>query len=168
MANNAEFISIKVDLDNAMQLFENLEKESPKIRKRLLSGIGTKVKGKVKKGYRATLDKGSGKLYKSIKRRVVRSGKAVIIDAKARAKNNVFYGYALAEGSTIKAKNEKTLTFQIDGKWIRKKEVKLPVKDYIISPSDRYLGSTEYRSDLDKLIQREVDKLEKKGIAVKR
>lgn len=166
MADNTEFISIKADLDEAMKLFDGLEKESPKIRRRLLAGIGTSIKNRSKKAYRSLLKKKSGNLYKSLKRRVVKSGKAVVIDAKARAENHVFYGYALAEGSTITAKKDKYLTFQIDGKWVKKESVKLPEKDYVSAPAERYLGSAEYRQQIDKLVQKEIDKLEKKGIVI--
>lgn len=166
MADNTEFLSIQTDLDEAMKLFDGLEKESPKIRRRLLAGIGTTVKNKAKREYKTLLKQKSGNLYKSLKRRVIKSGKAVVIDAKARAENQVFYGYALAEGSTITAKNDKYLTFQIDGKWVKKESVKLPENDYISKPAERYLGSSEYRQQIDKLVQKEIDKLEKKGIVI--
>lgn len=166
MADNTQFISIETDLNQAMKLFDDLDKESPKIRKRLLSGIGTTVKNKAKREYRSLLKQRSGNLYKSLKRRVVKSGKAVVIDAKARAENQVFYGYALAEGSTIEAKNHEYLTFQIDGKWVKKHSVKLPEMDYISKPAERYLGSSEYRQRIDQLVQKEIDKLEKKGIVI--
>lgn len=166
MADNTEFLSIKTDLDEAMKLFDGLEKESPKIRRRLLAGIGTTVKNKAKREYKALLKQKSGNLYKSLKRRVIKSGKAVVVDAKARAKNQVFYGYALAEGSTITAKSQKYLTFQVDGKWVKKESVKLPENDYISKPAERYLGSAEYRQQIDRLVQKEIDKLEQKGIVI--
>jgi len=168
MADNVQFVSIETELSAAMQLFDGLEKESPKIRRRLLTGVGTSVKNRAKKQARQLLKKRSGNLFNSIKRRVVKSGKAVVIDAKARAANQVFYGYALAEGSKIVAKNEPYLHFKIEDKWVRVHEVQLPTKDYIVQPANKYLGSVEYRQQLDRLIQKEVDKLEKKGIVINR
>ena len=168
MGENTQFVSIETDLTEAMELFNGLEKESPKIRRRLLAGVGTSVKNRAKKAARSLLKKHSGNLFSSIKRRVVKSGKAVVIDAKARAANQVFYGYALAEGSKIVAKNAPYLTFQIDEKWVKVHEVKLPTKDYIVHPANEYLGSVQYREQLDRLIQKEVDRLEKKGIVISR
>lgn len=162
----ADFINLKTDFDDATQLFNNLEKEAPKIRRRMLAGVGTTVKNRVKKEYRRLFNKKEGNLYESIKRYVTKSGKAVIIETKARAANHVFYGYALTYGSTIEAKHSDYLTFQIDGKWVKKQSVKLPVRDFVEGPADKYLGSYEYKAQLDKLMQKEINKLEKKGITV--
>jgi len=164
----ADFISVQTDMSDAMKLFDGLEKGQKTIARHLLAGVGTSVKNRVKKEYRALFKKTSGNLYKSISRRVVRSGKAVVIDTKARAANQVFYGYALAEGSTIRAKSSNYLTFQVDGKWAKKMEVKLPSRDFVAAPANRYLSSPEYREQLDRLVQKEIDKLEKKGIVVSR
>lgn len=166
MASNAGFINVKADIDEAMEVFEKLEKGQNTIRRHLLAGIGTSAKNRAKTYSKSLIHKQSGALYKSFKRTIVRSGKAAIIEAKARAANQVFYGYALAKGATIKAKHNDYLTFQIDGKWIKKKEVKLPSRDYINEPVKKYIDSAECKLQMEKLVQKELDKLEKKGIIV--
>ena len=160
----ADYISVETDLTEVMELFDNLEKGQNRIRRNILAGVGTSAKNRVKKAYKSYgLQKGTGALYKSIKRKVIRSGKAVIIEPTARNKQ-VLYGYALAKGSAIRAKSDDYMTFQIQGKWVKVHEVKLPERNYVSEPVNDYLKSTALRSQLDKLAQREIEKLEKKGI----
>jgi hypothetical protein len=132
--------------------------------RRILSGIGTAAKNQVKKAYKSYgLSKGTGALYKSITRKVIRSGKAVIVEAKAQsAKNQVFYGYALSKGAEITAKNGEYLTFQIDGKWVKVHSVKLPSRDFVTTPVKRYLGSPAFSQKLDQLVDREIKRVEKR------
>lgn len=163
----ADFISIETDFSEAMALFDNLEKGQKTIRRHILAGVGTSAKNKVKKLYKTYgLKNGTGALFKSIKRRVIRSGEAVIIDANARSQKQVLYGYALAKGAAIRAKSDDYLTFQIDGKWVKTHEVKLPERDFIAEPVNEYLKTNAFRQQLDRLAQKEIDKLEKKGITV--
>lgn len=162
----ADFVSVETDLTEVMELFDNLEKGQNRIRRNILAGVGTSAKNRVKKLYKTyNLQKGTGALYKSIRRKVIRSGKAVIVEAGARNKQ-ILYGYALAKGSAIRAKSDEYLTFQIDGKWVKVHQVKLPERDFVSEPVNDYLKSTALRNQLDKLAQREIDKLEKKGIKI--
>ena len=162
----AEYVSVECDLDEALDFFRGLEKEYPKIRRRMLAGIGSSARNRAKKAYRGVLNKGSGNLYKSIKRGVVKSGKAVVISPQARADNHVLYGYALQQSALIEAKDSDYLTFQIDGKWVKKKSVRLKEHDFMEGPILQYLGSQDYRDQLDKLLAKEITKLEKKGYSI--
>ena len=156
----AEFINIKTDLNEAMTLLKELDGNKDKMRKRVLSGVGTAAKNKVKKAYKSLLNKQSGTLYKSLYSKVVRSGKAVII-APSAEKNKVRYGYVLAKGGTIKAKNGDFLTFKIGDKWIRKHQVTLPERDWVEKPVKQYLQSADYKNKLDALVQKEITRAEK-------
>jgi hypothetical protein len=162
----SSFISIENDMTNVMSAFDSLEKESPKIQRHILAGIGSKAVSVVKKNYKSQLKKGSGNLYKGVKRMVVKRGNAVVIASKARGENGQFYGFALAQGSTITAKKNKNLVFQIDGRWIRKHSVKLPERNWFQKPVESYIGSSAYKEQIEKLLQKEVDKLLKKGIDI--
>ena len=164
--SQAGFITIEADIDEAMKVFEGLDKGQNTIRRHLLAGVGTSAKNRAKTYSKNLIHKRTGNLNKSFKRKVIKSGKAVIIEAKARAANQVFYGYALAKGATIKAKHGEFLKFQIDGKWYYKKEVKLPERDYITEPVKKYIDSSECKHQMEKLVQKEINKLEKKGIIV--
>jgi len=162
----AEFITIQADLDEAMEFFDSLDKGQKKIRRHILAGVGTAAKNRVKKSYKNYLKKQTGALYKSIVRKVIRNGEAVLIEANERNEDRVLYGYALAKGSKITAKASDYLTFQIDGKWVKVHEVQLKEHKFITSPVNDYMKSPELKQQLDRLAQKEIDKLEKKGITV--
>lgn len=156
----AEMVSVKTDLDEAMHLLKELDGSQVKMRRRILSGIGTAVKNQVKKNYKSLLNKNSGSLYKSLNSKVIKSGKAVIVSPSAE-KNKVRYGYVLAKGSVIKPKNKDFLTFRIGDKWIRKHQVTIPERNWVESPAKQYLSSISYRQKIDSLVDKEIQRAEK-------
>jgi hypothetical protein len=160
----ATFLSVQSEVKEAMKSFEELEKYTPKIQRSLLAGIGSRVKTIIKKDYMRHLKINTGNLYQDIKRMVVKRGNAVVITTTARGQNNAFYGHAQAQGSTIRSKTSGGLIFKIDDKWIRKHEVKLPERDWFEQPASSYIGSPAYHKQIEKLVDREIKKLEKKGI----
>jgi hypothetical protein len=161
--HGTESMSVEAELDEALSYLEGLGANRDKMLRRLLGGIGTAARAQVRKAYRSQgLSKGTGALYKSISRRVIRSGKAVIVEAKAASdQDKVFYGYALAKGARITARDGGWLTFQKDGKWVRVHEVKLPERDFVAAPVKEYLLTTAFKAKLDQLVQREVARIEK-------
>jgi hypothetical protein len=160
----AQELSIEADISEPITLLKDLGANGNKVMKRMLSGIGTAAKAPVKKAYKSFgLSKQTGALYKSIRRKVMRNGKAVIIDAKALSKGNIFYGYALAKGSLIKPKNGEYLTFQKDGKWMRVCSVKLPERDFVAQPVGKYLQSPAFKLKVDQLMDKEIKRLEKEN-----
>lgn len=159
----AEFIKIKDELDSLTEYLDNLDSEKWQIRKNVLRAVGTSATRYVRRGYKSLLNKRSGALYKGIKKKMTRSGKAVVITSYARAVGSgIYYAGSLTKGSIIKAKNKDFLTFKIGDKWIKKKEVKLPVRDFIVAPVEKYLGSPQIKTDMDKQLQKELDRIEKK------
>lgn len=158
----AEYISIQTDLDEVMRFLNSLEGNKDKMRRRILSGIGTATKNYVKKQYRGYLKKNTGMLYKSLSSRVIRSGKAVIISPTAE-KNKVRYGYVLAKGTTIRPRHSEYLTFQIDGKWIRKHSVIIQPRNWVEEPASRYISGIEFKKKLDALVKREIARAEKQN-----
>ncbi len=162
---STESVSVETELDEALSFLEGLGAQRHKVMRRILGGIGTAARSQVRKAYKSHgLSKGSGALYKSINRRVIRSGKAVIVEAKASSdKTTVFYGYALAKGARITAKEGGLLTFQKDGKWVRVHSVKLPERDFVAAPVKKYLSSTAFKAKLDALVQKEVERIEKES-----
>lgn len=160
----AEELSIEADISDAIKMLTELGAKEKRTLKKVLSQIGTDAKNKARKAYKSSgLGKGTGELKKSIIRKVLKNGKEVLISAKARNERNIFYGYALAKGSTIRPKNGEALHFQIDGKWITVKEVKLKEHDFISAPVKDYLQSTAFKEKLDKVIEKEIDRIEKEA-----
>ncbi len=158
-------MSVETDLAEALGFLESLGANRHKAMRRILGGIGTAAKNQVRKAYKSHgLSKGTGALYKSITRRVIRSGKAVIVEAKASShETKVFYGYALAKGARITARDGGYLAFQKDGKWVRVHSVKLPERDFVAAPVKKYLSSTAFKAKLDALVQKEVERIEKEA-----
>ena len=160
----AEELSIEADISEAISMLTKLGAKEKRTLKKVLSQIGTDAKNKARKAYKSTgLGIGTGELKKSIIRKVLKNGKEVLISAKARNERNIFYGYALAKGSLIRPKNADALHFQIDGKWITAKEVKLKEHDFIVSPVKDYLQSSAFKEKLDKVVQKEIDRIEKES-----
>ena len=153
-------INIKADVDEALEMLENLHGNRKAMRRRILSGIGTSVKQAVKRRYSSLLNKKSRTLYKSVTAKVFKSGAAVKISPRATHEQKL-YGYALAKGTTIKAKNGDFLTFKAGDKWVRKHSVTLRPRDWIEAPAKDYLASGSYRQRLDELVRNEIDRAEK-------
>jgi hypothetical protein len=162
---STESVSVEPELSEALAYLESLGANRHKVMRRILGGIGTAARSQVRKAYKSQgLSKGTGALYKSISRRVIRSGKAVIVEAKASSQETkVFYGYALAKGARITAKEGGYLTFQKDGKWVRVHSVKLPERDFVAAPVKKYLSTTAFKTKLDQLVQKEVARIEKEN-----
>ena len=156
-------VNVKADVDEAMRLLENLNGNRKAMRRRILSGIGTSVKQAVKKSYPALLQKKSRTLFKSVTARIFKSGAAVKISPRAE-RSNILYGYALAKGSTIKARSTEFLAFKIGDKWVKRKEVRLKAVDWIEAPAKRYLSSSAYRQRLDELVAKEISRAEKAAL----
>ena len=143
-----------------MAMLENLHGNRNSMRRRILSGIGTAVKQHVKSRYSALLHKQSRTLYKSVNAKIFKSGAAVKISPRAEH-GNILYGYALAKGSTIEARNSDFLTFKVGDKWVKRHSLTLKPRDWIEAPAKQYLSSSSYRERLDQLIQKEIDRAEK-------
>jgi hypothetical protein len=164
--HTTESVSVEADITEPLRYLESLGANKDKTMRRILSGVGTTAKNQVKKAYKSHgLSKGTGALYKSISRKVIRSGKAVIVEAKAQSeKHKIFYGYALAKGAHITAKDGGYLTFQKDGKWIKVHSVKLPERDFVATPVKHYLSSPAFGQKLDQLMQKELKRIEKESV----
>ena len=158
--NGEAFINVKVDVDEAMSFLSHLNGNRKAMRRRILAGIGTSVKQSVKKSYPALLNKKSKTLFKSVTAKIFKSGEAVKISPRAERKN-ILYGYALAKGSTIKARNEDYLTFRVGDKWVKRKQIQLKSLDWIEGPAKRYLSSSAYKQRINELIEKEILRAEK-------
>lgn len=156
-------INVKADVDEAMRMLEDLHGNRKAMRRRILSGIGTAVKQHVKSRYSSMLQKRSRTLYKSVTAKVFKSGAAVKVSPRAEHENRL-YGYALAKGSTITAKEGEFLTFKIGDKWVRRHSVTLKPRDWIEAPAKQYLASSSYRERLEQLVQKEIDRAEKAAL----
>lgn len=160
----AQYVQIQTEFQLVEELLKNLGKQGKSISRYVLRNIGRITKNKIKKSYNIYLHKQSGDLYKSIKSYQSKRALYNVISANATDdKSKVRYAYVLASGSTIQAKNKKYLTFNVNGKWVKKKSVKIPANDFMETPATKYLKSTQMKQDMDKYLQKKLDQLEKKG-----
>lgn len=155
------FIEMETQLDDAMELLKGIQHNEQRIRKSVLGMFGTKAKNAAKRNYTSVLHKRSGYLYKTIRKYTYTNGKAVVITAHRNEDTNR-YGFVLAHGATIEAKNAPCLTFKIGDKWISKHSVRIEPKDFIERPVTRYVNSMQAETDLDTIMQKQLDKLEEK------
>lgn len=155
------YIEVKSDITNAMNTLDGFDKERPAIKRHLLGMSGQKTRSKVKKAYNSYLNKRSGNLYKSIHYYLYRNKKAAVVTVHNKG-DKVRYGYMLTHSYDVAPKNGKVLTFQVNGAWKRSHGFHITGKDYVEEPANRYLNSQEYRSDLDKKMDKEVARIEKK------
>lgn len=159
-----QYIQIQTDFYEVEELLKNLGKQGKNISRYILRNIGRITKNKIKKSYNIYLHKQSGDLYKSITSSQSKRGLYNVISANAKDdKTKVRYAYVLAQGAEIKAKNKKYLTFNVNGKWVKKKSVKLPSNEFMETPANKYLKSTQMKQDMDKYLQKKLEQLEKKG-----
>lgn len=154
------YIELKTDLDECMELLDDLVTNEKRTRKSILAQVGTKAKTHAKRDYKSILHKKTGNLYRSIRKYVYHNGRAAVVTAH-KTEDPVRYGFVLAHGTTLKPKNHKVLTFQINGKWYRRHEVVLKSRDFIEGPVMRYVQSSQLDKDLEKITQNIIDKTEK-------
>lgn len=161
----AQIVDIRTDFTEIQEYLDSLEKYSKPTIRYILSRVGAKSARKVKKSYNVYLHKRTNNLYRNVKAKTSKRGLYTIISSNGTSddKHKARYGYVLAKGTTIKAKNSKYLTFQIDGKWKKVKQVKLESKNFIEEPILKYLNSSEVKRDIDTYLQKKLDQLEKKG-----
>ena len=155
------YIEMETRLDDAMELLDGIKHNEKKIRKSVLGMFGTKAKNAAKRDYNSVLHKRTGYLYKTIRRYVYTNGKAVVITAHKKEDTNR-YGFVLAHGATIEPKTGDYLTFKIGEKWYRRHSVRIEPKDFIERPVMRYVDSMRADSDLNEIMQKQLDKLEEK------
>lgn len=160
-------VSLKVDFSEIDEFLDNLDDRATRkqIIKYVLSNVTRITTNKIKKDYNLYLHKKTGNLYRNIKYKVYRRGTSSHIMSYAKSDNNVGYPFVLAAGVEIKPKKEDGyLTFQIDGKWIRKHSVTIPEHNFLEAPAKKYLNSSEMKKDMDFYLQKKIDQLEKKGV----
>lgn len=168
-------ISLKTDIDGAMNLFRGMDVNRKVITKKILQAVGTGGRTAMRRAYRSVLKKRTGTLYKSIRSYVRKNGYELVFtnnanSGKKTAKDGRIarYGFMLASGYTIPKNNtDKLLTFQINGKWFRMHSVEVKAKDFTEKPLERYTTSADMQVRMDKVLDKQIDYWEKRQGAYK-
>lgn len=157
----ASFIDMQSDFSEATRALSELGMSGRKAQKKVLAGVGTVVKKKIKKSYQGYgIRRQTGTLEKSIIRKVSRSGKEVVVYPNAYSEDRVRYPWVLARGGLIRT--EGLFTFQINGKWVRKHTRFAQPRNYIAQPAEHYLASSDCRDQIDRILARQIKKIEEK------
>lgn len=152
-------VSVKADVDEALKFFENLSVSEKTISKAILRSVGQGGRKAMRKGYNAVLNKRTGKLYKSLQYKVYRNGKTLVFtndadSGKRTAKDGRIarYGFMLASGYTI----ERTT------KSGEKVSITVKPRDFAEGPIDRFMRSQDCDERIEKAIDKQITKIEKK------
>lgn len=169
MASNAEFVTLTTEFDAVHQALEEVKEYTKYIDRDILQELGRQSVRVIKRDYPLHFRKRTGLLYKSITSKFSRDKKSVIITSTATnlaqgSKGGARYGWVLARGATILPKKGKTLTFMGRDGWVRLHKVVLPGRDWIVGPAMSYLHGPQVVDDIDKVVQKKLDKLRAKGV----
>lgn len=162
-------ISIAADVKEGVELLQELNIKRKTISKAILRTVGTGGKQAIRKGYRETLRKRTGKLYKSIRSYVYKNGTKVVFtndadSGKLTSKDGrvARYGFMLASGYTIQRKDDKPLHFQANGKWVSAMSVRVRPRNWVEPSLMRFVNSHACEARIDKALQQQIDRFEKK------
>jgi len=169
MASNAEFVSIKAEMQEVREALDYVADYTKYIHRDVLQELGRQAVRVIKRNYPLVLHKRTGMLYKGISSKFTRDKNAVIVTSNARDmtkgyKGGTRYGWVLAKGATITPKKGKTLTFMGQNGWVRLHKLVLPGRDWIEGPAMSYLRGPQMHEDIDKVVQKKLDKLRAKGV----
>ena len=161
-------IDMSVEISSALTFFNNLDVNKFEIERRLLKTVGQGSKTAVKRTMGRVVKRRTGTLYKSIyftmgRHRVTISTNATSGKPTSKDGRPARYGFMLAHGYTITDQNKETLTFNINGKWIRKHKVTVPAKDFVEPGVERFIASADCNQRLDKEIAKQVEYWDKRS-----
>ena len=162
-------INIKAEIDDAKKFFDGLNVNEKTITKQLLKTTGSGGLSRIRRGYNSVLNKRSGTLYKSLKY-VIRDNNTKVVftntanSGKKTSKDGrlAYYGFMLASGYDVTAKEGRWLTFNVNGKWARVKQIHVAPRDFVEGPIDRFMESGDLDRRLDTTFQKQVERVEKK------
>lgn len=158
---------IHINLDVQDMFSERLEefgRRAPAIALRICRTIGMSFRAFQKKNYLRgqVIGKRTGQLYKSIKiTNDRRSKNAVIVRPSARLANI----YHKPGGATIVPKNASILKFEVGGETVFARKVHLAPRPWVSQSEAAFQWDTEIQKAADKVIDREIAKLEAKRAA---
>ena len=160
------FARVETDIKNASRYLESLGIEAPYIERNMLRGVGNAVKSELKKVASTYFRHPTGATKKSIVSKLKANRHMVVVSTdQTNPANGVRYPWVLTAGATMKTEGNKVMRFQIDGKWIAKHEVVIKKRNFIYGPAVDWMKTPAYERTLDKLLDKEIKRWEKKQAA---
>lgn len=172
-------INLDENLREIEQIFGNLHKEAYNVERKAVAAGSRVIGQEVRRSYKQYFQNKSGQhpdkpfkdpknLRSSVRVKQYKKPKlGAYITSTVHAYNpyspdqpKVLYGIALGKGYTIQPKDpDKYLTFQVDGKWVKRKEVKVDARPWITDPGTRAANSTQVQRAMETAVQKELEKL---------
>ena len=129
----------------------------PNLQRKLLGAIATKIFGSVKKSLKKKVKSRTGGLASGLFKKNYATYSRVTFNGKQIGKAN-----ALESGTHILPKKRKVLTFKIDGRILRAKEVRVLPRKFFQEGTDNFINSPEMKKTLDKTVS---DLIKKENLA---
>lgn len=147
-------IDIELSLENEEQLkkaFDRFSKDIPQINRRILGFISEEVISTSQKDYLRgqALNRQSGTLANSLTYRLLN-------DWTAQVGTNVAYAAIHEYGGIIRPKSEDYLHFQVNGNWVKTKEVHMPERPYLRPALDDVFASGKAKRIGERVLKEEL------------
>ena len=161
-------VDLSIEITHAMSFFKELDVNKFAIERRLLRTVGQGAKTSVKRNMGKVVQRRTGNLYRSIyfvvgfKHQVYVATNASSGKPTAKDGRNARYGFMLAHGWDSYDQHEETMTFNINGKWIRRHHIHVEGKDWFEPGVNRFLDSSDCNSRLDKELKKQIDYWDKR------
>jgi len=127
-------VDVKGDISRLTEELAHLGATTKYIKIDMLRKTGRGALSSVKKGYKRYLRQPTGDLYRSYKVTTSRKKGFAIVHSPTRQ----YIASAMENGSTIKAKNYKYLTYRIGTQWFKSKSVTLKKSPFFSEGTDAY------------------------------
>lgn len=124
-----------------------------KLDKYILSRLGAGVKTQARRAIKSLVRQRTGAMYKGVYTYFNRAKKQQVVTnnaTKGEGPKAARYPWILAAGHRLDPRSGKTLTFG--------------ERDWVEGPGNRYLWSNKADDDIEKVLNRELEKLKKKGV----
>lgn len=145
-------ISVQPKLEAIHQGFAEVAEvlKPEKLDKYILSRLGAGVKTASRRAIKQLVKQRSGAMYKGVYSYYNKSKRQQIVTNNAQSSRGVRYPWILAAGHrTIKKTNMR---------------VNFGVRDWVERPGNQYIASNKADDDIEKVLNREIEKLRKRGV----
>ena len=177
-------ISIKTDISDCMKFFDGLDVNRNQIQSRLMRTTGQGAVIAARRGFGKTLRNRTGNLKRHITYVMGDKGSRVTIYSDANSgkatsgvrtsrrlltygishehRRIARYGFMLAKGFTAGAATSWGMRFQVGGRWVTVRTLRVAPKDWLEPPVIRYADSYDLHNRLEKELQKQIDYWEKR------
>lgn len=158
MAQGIPTYYVQFDAAAVLRSLRLTQKDMRKIARRMMAKSLQAARKDIRREYRGgTLRKRSGRLAKNIKYKAGNDFRGMLRVAS-------WYASTHEDGAHIVAKKKSYLTFEINGNWVKKKEVYVPARP-VVAPIAKNYYSVGGKAEpiMESTLQIELDKLFAKG-----